>query len=58
MVFETELRLDNIRKQSLAEIEHNINTNGLLYIIKRDGLMWFVERLGLDLSEKKICEYM
>ena len=53
MVFETGLRLGNIRKQSLAEIEHNINTNGLLYIIKREGLMWFVERLGLDLSEKK-----
>ena len=53
MVFETGLRLGNIRKQSLAEIEHNIKTNGLLYIIKREGLMWFVERLGLDLSEKK-----
>ena len=58
MVFETGLRLGNIRKQSLAEIEHNIKTNGLLYIIKREGLMWFVERLGLDLSEKKICEYL
>lgn len=49
MVFETGLRLGNIRKQPLTEIEHNIETNGLLYIIKREGLMWFIERLGLDL---------
>lgn len=35
VVFETELRIGNIRKQSMDKIIHDIENNGLLYIGKK-----------------------
>ena len=52
MVFESELRIGNIRKQSLNEIEYALNTNALLFILKTEGLQWFIKKLEINIENK------
>lgn len=58
-VFETNLRIGNIRKETIEEIDESLWTNGLLFILKKEGLIWFVQKLGIDLKSRhfvSVCE--
>lgn len=63
-VFETMLRVGNIREDSFDEIEDSLLSNILLFIIQREGLSWFIDRLGINIEKMKfvsvceICQYI
>lgn len=44
LVFDSALRLGSIRKQSLEELNKKFHSNFLIYIIKKEGLNWFVKK--------------
>lgn len=51
LVFETILKIGSIREYSLEELNKKFNSNILLYIIKKEGLSWFVDKCkkkGID----------
>lgn len=57
-VFETGLRIGNIRQHSLPDIKHRIETNLLLYVLREEGLEWFIKRLNLNFKGSYVntCE--
>ena len=63
-VFESELRLGNIADSSIEALEKKFYSNILLYILKEEGLSWFIEKMNLDISDMKfvstceICKYI
>lgn len=44
LVFETILKIGSIRNYTLEELDKKFNSNILIYIIKKEGLSWFVEK--------------
>lgn len=44
LVFNSSLRLGSIREHSLEELDKKFHSNILLYIIKKEGLNWFVQK--------------
>lgn len=63
-VFESDLRLGNIADSSIESLEEKFYSNILLYILKEEGLSWFIEKMNLDISDMKfvstceICKYI
>lgn len=63
-VFESELRLGNIADASIESLEKKFYSNILLYILKEEGLNWFIEKMHLDMSDMtfvstcEICKYI
>lgn len=65
-VFETDLRVGNIRTESLEEIDQSLFSNIALYILQKEGLEWFIKqfRLEEEIASKKfvstceICRYI
>lgn len=56
MIFETILRFGSVRDYSLNELENKFQSNILIYIIKKEGLSWFVEKCklkGIDIFKEK-----
>lgn len=56
LVFESILRIGSIREYSLEQLNHKLKTNMLIYIIKKEGLNWFVDKCkekGIDYSKNK-----
>ena len=44
-VFESNLRVGNIRTQSIEEIENKLFSNIILYILQMEGLSWFIDKI-------------
>lgn len=63
-VFETALRIGDIRENSIPELENKLFSNIALYILQKEGLSWFIAKLGLDLnnlqftSTCEICRFI
>lgn len=63
-VFESELRLGNLTSSSIETLEKNFYSNILLYILKEEGLNWFIEKMNLDILDMRfvstceICKYI
>lgn len=63
-VFESNLNFGNIRKESIEDIENNILTSGILFILQKEGLSWFIDHYNIDISELQItsicdlCRYI
>lgn len=58
-VFETNLRIGSIGDADISELEDKFYSNMLLYILKREGFTWFIDKMKLDLTGKKFvssCE--
>lgn len=58
-VFESNLRVGNIRTQSIEEIENKLFSNIILYILQMEGLSWFIDKMKLSLDSEKfvsVCE--
>ncbi len=44
LVFGSALRLGSIREHSIDELNKKFHSNFLIYIIKKEGLNWFVDK--------------
>lgn len=56
MVFETILKIGSIRDYKLNKLEDKFNSNILIYIIKKEGLSWFIEKCnskGINICKDK-----
>lgn len=43
-VFETVLKVGNIRTNSLEELDFNLRNNLIFFIMKKEGLRWFIDK--------------
>lgn len=50
LVFDSNLVIGDIRKETIADIEKSLFSNILLLIIKEQGLGWFIKKLSLDVD--------
>ncbi|MHC5227693.1 SPASM domain-containing protein [Enterococcus sp. LJL99] len=65
-VFESNLIIGNIREEQIDSLEEKMFSNIALYILMKDGLGWFIEKLNIyeELSEQQfvstceICRYI
>lgn len=63
-VFESELRLGSLENSTIEDLEDQFYSNILLYILKQEGLKWFINKMKLDLSNMEfvstceICRYV
>ena len=58
-VFESNLRIGSIAEYEVEKLESQLYSNILLYILKKEGFKWFIEKMHLDLSKQKFvssCE--
>lgn len=58
-VFESNLRIGCIAEYEVEKLESQLYSNILLYILKKEGFKWFIEKMHLDLSKQKFvssCE--
>ncbi|MCS4487943.1 YydG family radical SAM peptide epimerase [Streptococcus sciuri] len=58
-VFESNLRIGSITGDGVEKLESQLYSNILLYILKKEGFKWFIEKMHLDLSKQKFvssCE--
>lgn len=58
-VFESNLRIGSIAEYEVEKLESQLYSNTLLYILKKEGFKWFIEKMHLDLSKQKFvssCE--
>lgn len=56
VVFESRLRIGSIRDYDIETLNHKLKTNILIYIIKKEGLNWFVNKCmekGIDYFQKR-----
>lgn len=65
VIFHTILRVGPLGKYSIVELEKKIFSNIILYIIRKEGLDWFIKRLPKDffipkhfVSSCHVCEYL
>lgn len=63
-IFETCLSVGSINESSIEELDQRLYSNILLYVLKKEGLGWFIDHLELDLQNKEfvsnceICKYI
>lgn len=58
-VFESNLRIGSIAEYEVEKLESQLYSNILLYILKKEGFKWFIEKMHLDLSKQRFvssCE--
>lgn len=63
-VFETSLSVGSINDSTIDKLDDRLYSNILLYVLKKEGLRWFINHLKLNLtnlyfvSNCEICKYI
>ena len=63
-VFESNLRIGSITECDIDSLEYQLYSNILLYILRKEGFKWFIDKMHLDLSQQKfvssceICKFI